>query len=48
MLKDERLICSLMSSLSNSFPRGEGAPVRTLGRKRNGDICKSGKKSGLM
>ena len=23
---------------AHSFPRGEGAPVRTLGRMRNGDI----------
>ena len=22
----------------NTFPRGEGAPVRTLGRMRNGDM----------
>ena len=22
----------------NAFPRGEGAPVRTLGRMRNGDM----------
>ena len=22
----------------NAFPRGEGAPVRTLGRMRNGDL----------
>ena len=22
----------------NTFPRGEGAPVRTLGRMRNGDL----------
>ena len=22
----------------NTFPRGEGAPVRTLGRMRNGDV----------
>ena len=26
----------------NTFPRGEGAPVRTLGRMRNGDLFRIG------
>ena len=28
---------------TNTFPRGEGAPVRTLGRKRNGEMLSAGK-----
>ena len=27
----------------NTFPRGEGAPVRTLGRMRNGDMFQIGR-----
>ena len=32
---------SAVCGLSKPFPRGEGAPVRTLGRMRNGDISNS-------
>ena len=28
---------------TNPFPRGEGAPVRTLGRKRNGEMLSAGR-----
>ena len=28
---------------TNPFPRGEGAPVRTLGRKRNGEMLSTGR-----